>query len=88
MNNKVPVTLFVDSPELANEIYLLAKQAGIEAIKPGNEENKATDITSAHKVMLMKAEKLSDHNVEIPKKTKVELSYSQKLMQNYLNKNK
>lgn len=49
-------------PDIANELYLLAKQAGIEAIKPENEVNKASKTTSAHKIMLMKAETLEENH--------------------------
>lgn len=87
MNNKIPITLFVDSPEIANDLYLLAKQAGIETIKPESEVNKATDITSAHKIMLMKAKTL-EADISKSDNSTVELSYGEMLAQNYLNKNK
>lgn len=85
MNNKIPVTLFVDSPEIANDLFILAKQAGIEAIKPESEVNKATDITSAHKIMLMKAKTL-EADISKSDNSTVELSYGEMLAQNYLNK--
>lgn len=69
MKNKIPVTLFVESPEIANDLYLLAKQAGIEAIKSESEVNKATDITSAHKIVMMKAAALEE-NLNKPKESK------------------
>jgi len=85
MNNKIPVTLFVDSPEIANDLFILAKQAGIEAIKPESEVNKETDITSAHKIMLMKAKTL-EADISKSDNSTVELSYGEMLAQNYLNK--
>ncbi|MCG7368310.1 hypothetical protein MHZ90_19610 [Pantoea sp. ACRSH] len=87
MNNKIPVTLFVDSPEIANDLFILAKQAGIEAIKPESDVNKSTDITSAHKIMLMKAKTL-EADISKSDNSTVELSYGEMLAQNYLNKNK
>ncbi|KAF0856677.1 hypothetical protein Y788_04790 [Pantoea dispersa 625] len=90
MNNKIPVTMFCD-PDVANELYLLAKQAGIETIKPEpkpeSEVNKSNDITSAHKIMLMKAKTL-EADISKSDNSTVELSYGEMLAQNYLNKNK
>jgi len=88
MNNKIPITLFVNSPEIANDLYLLAKQAGVEAINSESELNKSNNITSAHKIMLMKAKALEGTNISKSKNSTVELSYGEMLAQNYLNKNK
>lgn len=84
MNNKIPITMFCD-PDIANELYLLAKQAGIKTSK--SEVNKSTDITSAHKIMLMKANTL-EADISKSDNCTVELSYGEMLKQNYINKNK
>lgn len=72
MNNKIPITMFCD-PDVANELYLLAKQAGIETIKPEpkteSDVNKSNDITFAHKFVMLKASALEEkHNK--PKESK------------------
>ena len=68
MNNKIPITMFCD-PDIANELYLLAKQAGIETSTPENEVNKSTDIASVHKIVMLKAAALEE-KLNKPKENK------------------
>ena len=60
-------------PDIANELYLLAKQAGIEAIKPEHEPEsevkKSNDITSSHKIVMLKAAALEEKDNK-PKESK------------------